>query len=127
MNKTVTLKKFFKGPRNPCLRHFEANNRGPPTLTGLPPVRDGSSALPRKLPPLRNPPRVFPYQETRRKVVKKVRWNEKELSKAEDIVDVKHNAQAGQGIERSSFHQRLLLVEVCLQVERQEIKAGFHS
>jgi hypothetical protein len=82
------------------LNHFYSDNQHkPPTLTGLPRFRN-NSVKPAKLPPLHNPPRVFlPYHQRKQRVLKKVRWNEKELSKAEDHVEVKHSARGEQGTE----------------------------
>ena len=79
---------------------LSANKGKPPTLTGLPRIRN-NSVKPAKLPPLHNPPRVFlPYQQRKNRVVKKVHWNEKELSKTDDHVEVKHSARKEeQGME----------------------------
>lgn len=75
----------------------KSNIEDPPRLKQLPPLRN-KKRLPIYLPPLRSTPRVYPYpQEPKKKVVKKVRWNEKELSNAESFVEVKHTAPVEPG------------------------------
>jgi hypothetical protein len=41
-----------------------------------------------------------------------VRWNEKELCKAEDIVEVKHSAQGEQGIKTYTIQREQSLLSV---------------
>ena len=68
----------------------------PSKLKKLPPLRN-TKVLPSNLPPIRNPPRVISYKEAKKKIGKKVRWNVKELTNAEEIVELAHDTPSGSG------------------------------